>query len=340
MTAGPFPRRLDGRLWGYLFLGIMVLAPVLIFAVGPLSGKEFSDADVRGPGGIALAFSAGVLSFVSPCMLPMVPVYLAHLSGASVVDGQIAADRRVTFTHALAFVGGLSLVFIGLGSSVGLLGSYVLLDYQQEFEQLAGVMLMMMGALLIPSYGKGAPLRSALVLVGLAAVFVAIGELANLRGDRLRLIGLGVAFLFGWLRFSGYIQLNVLQRTFEVDTSRFRSVGYSRSAVIGGAWAIGWTPCIGPVLAAILTLAATSGDALLGVYLLTAYSAGFSVPLLASALLLSDANRFLRKITPFAPAIEVGSGVMLIGVGIFILSGSLTNLNSYFELGGIWSEGL
>ncbi|MFQ5381936.1 MAG: cytochrome c biogenesis CcdA family protein [Dehalococcoidia bacterium] len=339
MAARVLGNRADGRLLGYVLLGGMALAPVLLFALGPLRGESFGEADLRGPAGIALAFSAGVLSFVSPCVLPIVPVYLTHLSGASVEHGRIVNNTRITFTHALAFTGGLSLVFIILGSSAGLLGSYVVIDHQREFEQFAGLVLMVMGAILVPSYGRRSPLKSALLLVALALGFLLVAELADLRGDRVRLGALGLAFLFAWLKFSGYIQLNFLQRQLEIDTSRIRGVGYSRSAIIGGAWGLGWTPCIGPVLAAILTLAGTSGDALLGFYLLTAYSVGFSVPFLITALLLSDAQGFLRKITPFAPAIEVAAGVMLIGVGMLLFSGRLTNLNQYFEFLG-FNEGL
>ncbi len=331
MATRVLGRRADGRLLGYLLLGGLALLPVIFFAIGPLRGQDFGETDLRGPGGVALAFSAGVFSFVSPCVLPIVPVYLTHLSGASVENGRIVNDRRVTFTHALAFVGGLSLVFTVLGSSVGLLGSYMVLDNQREFEQIAGVVLIVMGVVLIPTYGRRSPFKSALLLVVLVFAFLMFSELASLRGERVRLAIFGFAFLFAWLKFAGYIQLNFLQRSFGVNTSRIRSVGYGRSAVIGGAWALGWTPCIGPVLAAILTLAATSGDVLLGVYLLTAYSVGFSMPFLISALLLADANKLLRKITPFSPAIEVASGVMLIGVGMLLFSGSLTELNEIFS---------
>jgi len=330
MATRVLGRRADGRTLGYVLLGALALAPVLVFAIGPLRGQDFGESDLKGPGGIALAFSAGVLSFVSPCVLPLVPIYLTHLSGASVQHGRLVADRRVTFTHALAFTGGLSLVFIVLGSSVGLLGSYFVEDHQREFEQVAGLVLMVMGTVLIPAYGRRSPMKSALLLLVLAGAFLLLGEVADLRGERVRLAALGVTFLFAWLKFSGYIRLSFLQRTFEIDTSRVRSVGYARSAVVGGAWALGWTPCIGPILGAILTLAGTSGEPIVGFYLLTAYSIGLSVPFLVTGLALSDANRFLKKITPFAPAIEVAAGIMLIGVGLFLWSGRLTALNEYF----------
>lgn len=339
MATHVFGKGADGRLLGYIMLGAMALAPVLLFALGPLRGETFGEGDLRGPAGIALAFSAGVLSFASPCVLPIVPVYLTHLSGASIEKGKIVSNPRVTFTHALSFTGGLSFVFIVLGSGVGLLGSFFVADHQQELEQFAGLVLLVMGAVIIPAYGRRSPIKSAVLLIALAFAFLLIADLAELRGHQVRLAALGGAFLFAWLKFSGYIQLSILQRQFEVDTSRVRTVGYTRSGLLGGAWALGWTPCIGPVLTSILAVASVSGDGLVAVYLLTAYSVGFSIPFLITALLLTDAQRFLKKITPFAPAIEVASGVMLIGVGMLLFSGRLTSLNSYFSFLG-FSEGL
>jgi len=321
-----------GRLGGgralYLVFAVLALAPVAAFAIGPLSGESF---DLGGPGGPLLAFSAGVLSFVSPCVLPLVPIYMTHLSGASVVGGKIVADRRLTFTHALAFVGGLSLVFILLGASVGLLGSYVIKDRQREFEQVAGVVLVVMGVVLMPARGGRSPMRSALLLLGLTLVFLFLVELASLQGDRPRLAFLAGVLGFAWLKFSGYITLPFLSRTFDVDLARNRQMGYTRSALVGGAFALGWTPCIGPILSSILALGLSQGDALQAVYLLVAYSAGLSIPFLIAGLALADTTRFLKRIQPYAPFIEVASGVMLIGVGVLLMTGRLSGLNQYFQ---------
>jgi cytochrome c-type biogenesis protein len=188
-----------------------------------------------------------------------------------------------------------------------------------------------MGVILIPSYGKRSPLRSAVILLVLTAVYFFIAQVAELEGDRPRLLQLGVVMLLAWLRFSGYLELRVLSRTFQVDLGRSHGVGYTRSALVGGAFALGWTPCIGPILASILTLAATSDDAFRGTYLLVAYSAGLAIPFLAAGLAVSDATKVLRRMQRYAPAIEVASGLLIIIVGTFLVTGRLTGLNQYFS---------
>src|SRR5438445_7931932 len=101
--------RWGGRGLLYVLLAAGVALPLVAFG---LAGVQSSDFNLRGPVGPAVAFSAGVLSFVSPCVLPIVPIYITHLSGASIENGRITASRWLTFSHAVAFVGGLSLVFI------------------------------------------------------------------------------------------------------------------------------------------------------------------------------------------------------------------------------------
>jgi cytochrome c-type biogenesis protein len=315
------------RTTGYLLLALLAAIPVLLFAAGPLSSGSFS---LRGPGGPLLAFSAGVLSFVSPCVLPLVPIFIAQISGASIENGRVVASRRVTFTHAVAFVIGLSAVFIALGAAAGLLGSYVLVDNQQRLGEIAGAMLVLMGVLVIPPRGRAEPLLSALLLLLCTGVFVLLADLGDLQNDRLRLAALGVVLLIVWLRFAGYVQLSVLQRTFEVPIARNHGVGYLRSAFVGGAFALGWTPCVGPILGSILTLAATSGEALRGTYLLTWYAAGLAVPFLMAGLAVSDAQRVIRRIQRFGPIIEIVSGMALIVVGVLLVSGRLTALNDFF----------
>lgn len=316
------------RLLWYLAFGVLAAIPVALFAAGPLSSESFS---LTGPGGPFLAFSAGVLSFVSPCVLPLVPIYITHLSGSTVSNGRVNADRRRTFAHAVAFVGGLSAVFIVLGVSAGLLGSYFLQDNQRDFERYAGFFLVLMGLVLIPEQRRRSLLPALALAAGLVAVYLFIADLAQLEGDRQGQLLLAAVCLAAWLRFAGYLNIPFLSRTFSFDTTRLPGgVSYAKSAAVGGAFALGWTPCIGPVLGSILTLAATSSDAWTGTYLLVAYSVGFSVPFLITGLALGDVTRVLRRIQSYAGFIEVASGLMLVAVGVLLVTGRLTGLNEFF----------
>ena len=336
MAATRTASRPLGRQAIYLVLALLAAAPVVLFALGPVESSDFS---LEGPGGPLLAFSAGLLSFASPCVLPLVPVYITHISGSSFENGRMVADRRVTFSHALVFVLAFSSVFILLGTAAGLLGTYFFTDNQRELEKFSGVLLVVMGVLVVPPHGRRDPLRSALLLVALTAVYFALVDLAELRGDRDRILLLaGVLFLV-WLRFAGYLQLALFSRTVEVRLGENREVGYARTALIGVGWSLGWTPCYGPVLGSILGLASTSGEALQGTYLLVAYSAGLSLPFLITGLLLSDAQAVLRRLNRYSGALEVVSGLLLIAVGTLLLTGRLTALNEYFGWAGD-SEGL
>ena len=195
------------------------------------------------------------------------------------------------------------------------------------------MLLIVLGSLLIPSFGRKPPLLAALALALTAAAFFGIVELAELRDEPWRMGLLGLAGLVAWAKYSGYIQFNLLQRTIKTDFGGTRSVGYTRSAMVGGAFAVGWSPCVGPVLGFLLTLAATSGDAVTGTYLLAFYSAGLGIPFLLAGLAVGDATRAVRKMQRFMPAIEVVSAGMLIALGALLLAGTVTNLNEYFDIG-------
>lgn len=327
-TQRLFGREVESRTLLYAVFALLALLPVAAFAVGPFSSDTFG---LEGPGGPLVAFSAGVLSFVSPCVLPLVPIYITHLSGASIKQGQVVASRSATFSHAVAFIIGLSAVFIVLGTSAGLLGSYVVRDQQRGLEQGAGVLMVLMGFLLMPAHGRRSLFGSGLLLLGLTAAYFFLAEAADLKGDRTGLALLGIVVALAWLRFAGYLSLPFLQRTFEINVGRSPNVSYGRSLLVGGAFALGWTPCVGPILGGILTLAATSSHAWTGAYLLVFYSLGFSIPFLITGLAVSDVTRFLRRIQRYSLAIEVASGVMLIGLGVLLLTGRLTALNEYFS---------
>ena len=220
---------------------------------------------------LALAFAAGLVSFLSPCCLPLVPGYLATVSGAQPADLGRRFDPRV-LTRAAVFVGTFSLIFILLGLGATAIGSF-LFDSQPTLNKVAGILIIAMGVLFI------------------ASAFV--------------------------------VRLN---RDFRPD-ALIQRAGKGGPVVAGAAFAIAWTPCVGPTLGAILGLASTQTGTGQGALLLAVYSAGLGLPFLASALAFNAATRSFRFFKRHYVAIQVGSGVVLVTMGVLVLSGELFRLN-------------
>jgi cytochrome c-type biogenesis protein len=216
------------------------------------------------PVGLIAAFLAGALSISSPCVLPLVPLYLAHLAGVGGAGRQ--PERRTVIVHALAFVVGFGAIFVLFGVSLGALGG-VFLAYRDLLVRLGGAFMVVLG----------------LQLVGL----------------------LHLPFL------GEYHQVTVPGATAGTGS-------LSSSFLVGVSFAAGWTPCVGPVLGAILTLAVSSADPLAAGGLLVAYAAGLAVPFLAAACAFGGMTSVLRRISG---RVNMISGVVLIAVGVLMLSG-------------------
>ncbi len=221
---------------------------------------------------IGSAFVAGILSFLSPCVLPLVPVYLGYLTG-SLNPNEV--DRRTLLTHGSAFIIGFASIFTVLGASVGLIG-FALQDRVPLLVRIGGLVVILMG----------------LHLLGVIRI--------------------------PWL---------YMEKRFDMDQVA-REPNILTSYTLGIVFGAGWTPCVGPVLSAILGLAYTSGTALQGAFLLAVYSAGLGIPFLLSAL---GAKHLLERLRPGAwlRRIEQASGLLLIAVGLLLLSNRMTVLNSY-----------
>ncbi len=224
-----------------------------------------------------VALTAGLLSFISPCVLPLVPSYLSFVAGMSLQEmkmGQTAQVRRAIVLNAVLFILGFSMVFIILGASFSLLG--------QLFLGSIGL-VRKVGGILIIAFG---------------------------------------------LNIAGILRLPFLIRERRVELEH-RPVGYLGSVLVGVAFGAGWTPCIGPILGSILTLAGTSATGERGVTLLGVYSLGLGVPFLLSALALNHFSRFFQRFHPYMRWVEAGSGLFLVLIGAMLFSGYLTLLNSY-----------
>jgi cytochrome c-type biogenesis protein len=232
------------------------------------------------------AFGAGILSFISPCVLPLVPGYLSYISGLSLDEmrgtGAVStgagvgvavvaspAARRQVVLSSLAFILGFSLVFVALGAAASAIGQF-LISQQALFNRIAGAIIIVFG-----------------------------------------------------LHTMGVLRIEWLYQEKRVHTSR-RPAGLVGATLIGIAFAFGWTPCIGPILAGILALAGTQETVGQGVRLLAVYSMGLGVPFLATALMM---NRFfvaMGRIRRHYHKIELVSGALLVAIGLLIFSNKFT----------------
>ncbi len=224
-----------------------------------------------------IALGAGLASFLSPCVLPIVPTYLVYLTGYSVGDMAEGKDlnRGWVLLNASLFIAGFSTVFILFGLSASFIG--------QVF------------------------LRNQLILTKIGGI---------------------VVIVFG-LHKIGLFKLRPLLKEKRLGFVP-KKAGLLNSLLMGMAFSIGWTPCIGPVLGSILMIAGTHSEVLWGAILLAFYSLGLAVPFFLTALGLTSLFKYFGKAGKYLPAIEVVSGVLLVIIGIMIYTGYFTFLSSYF----------
>ncbi len=229
--------------------------------------------------GLLAALLAGFASFVSPCVLPLVPAYLSYMSGVSLADlrGEQGGGRRAgrVFLPSLSFVLGFSLVFVALGASASVLGQK-LLNALPVLARVAGALILVLG----------------IHMTGLVRI----------------------PFLMYEKRFQGG-----------------QGPGIATSFVMGLAFAFGWTPCIGPILASILALAANADTVGRGVLLLAVYSAGLGIPFLLASLFLNAFYSFFGRVQKHFHTIEVVSGVVLMLVGLLLLLNQFDRIAAFFS---------
>jgi cytochrome c-type biogenesis protein len=228
---------------------------------------------------IGLAFVAGLISFVSPCVLALLPVYLAFLGDAAVAptgDGAGILRRGAVLPQALLFIAGFSTVFVVVGTSIGLVGGP--LFRIPELRQVAGIAVILLGILTTGAFGP------------------------------------------------------VLDRfSIGIDPASLPTARSTRSLALGAFVAVGWQPCIGPVLGAIFTMGASSGSAPAVFVLLVAYSAGLAVPFLAAALGLPTLRPLIEALRRYNRAVRNLAGLLIVAIGVMIF------LNAFGRLAGLFT---
>jgi cytochrome c-type biogenesis protein len=266
------------------------------------------------------AFLAGLVSFLSPCVLPLVPGYISMLSGIGMEQlRQGQQPRAGLFASSLAFVTGFSVVFISFGASASAVGTF-LRQNRSLLAPIAGALIILFGLHLLGVLIK-LTVRTGLILGG---ALVLLGVVALLRGGPL-VFGLGYVHFFSLslIGFFGPAMARWLNRDVRLHTTSTQP-GIWSGFLLGFAFAFGWTPCIGPILATVLALAAASDTIARGVLLLAVYSAGLAVPFLLTALGISQFLRFYQRFRKHLHAVELFSGALLLFVGGLIFANRLT----------------
>jgi cytochrome c-type biogenesis protein len=227
------------------------------------------------------AFIAGLLSFLSPCVLPLIPSYVMYITGISYADLHAEHPshiiRQKTIFHSLCFICGFTFVFVLLGASATYIGTF-LHEHAAIIRKIGGVILVLLG--------------------------IHVTGILPLR------------FLLGEKRVS----------------IKHKPAGYVGSFLVGIAFAAGWTPCIGPILAAILAVAATEERVYQGILLLLIYSLGLGVPFFLSALAMDRFLAVFNRFKKFIHMCEVITGIFLIIVGVLIYSNWLSRLSGYVTI--------
>jgi cytochrome c-type biogenesis protein len=269
---------------------------------------------------LAGAFLAGLISFLSPCVLPLVPGYISMLSGIGMEQlRQGQQPRGSLFASSLAFVTGFSVVFVAFGASASAVGGF-LGRHRTFLAPIAGALILLFGLHLLGLLIK-LTVRAGLIL---GAVLAVIGVIALLRGGPL-VAGLGAAHFFSLsvVGFLGPAMTRWLNRDVHLRSSSTQP-GIWSGFLLGFAFAFGWTPCIGPILTTVLALAAASDTIARGVLLLAVYSAGLAVPFLLTALGIGQFLKFYQRFRKYLHAVEVFSGALLLFVGGLVFLNRLT----------------
>jgi cytochrome c-type biogenesis protein len=277
---------------------------------------------------LAGALIAGLVSFLSPCVLPLVPGYISMLSGIGMEQlRQGQQPKGGLFKSALSFVVGFSVVFVGFGASASAVGGF-LGSHRALLAPIGGGLILLFGLHLVGLLGK----INVNVGIAIGYVLVALGCISYLRHAPL-FLGLGVSHFWSLsvIGFLGPQLARWLNRDVHLRNTDTKP-GIFSGFLLGFAFAFGWTPCIGPILASVLALAAASATVARGVLLLAVYSAGLAIPFLLTALGLSQFMQFYKNFRKYLHAVELFSGALLLFIGGLVLFNKLTWLTGKLSI--------
>jgi len=219
---------------------------------------------------IFVAFSAGLISFLSPCILPLIPSYMAFITGISIEELSSQESLRQVRTkvvfNSLAFILGFSIIFIAFGASATFIGKF-LAENIRWLEIIGGIIVIILG-----------------------------------------------------LHFIGIFRIRFLDREKSIHLKK-KPLGYFGTCLVGMAFGAGWTPCVGPILGGILTMAATTQDLFKGILMLAVYSLGLGIPFFLSGVILHRFFEYFKVIRKYFRVIQIAGGVLLIGLGAMLIFG-------------------
>lgn len=229
---------------------------------------------------VLIAFVAGIFSFVSPCVLPIIPSYVTYITGLSFEDFDQEQNRstvrRLTIIHSLIFILGFTIVFVALGASA-----------------------------------------------------TAIGNLFNHYKEWIRIVGGIIVIIFG-IHITGLLNLKFLESEKKVHLKN-KPAGYLGTLLVGITFGAGWTPCIGPILGAILYLAMNMKTVYSGILLLSAYSLGLGIPFFLSSLAINSFLVYFKKFRKYVKAVTIASGIFLVLIGLLLVTNRFTYVSNYFQ---------
>ncbi len=227
---------------------------------------------------ILVAFTAGLISFLSPCILPMIPSYLAFITGISLEelsqDQNLKKVRKSVITNSLLFVLGFSILFIAMGASATFIGKFLARNIRW-FEIIGGSLVVILG-----------------------------------------------------LHFAGLFKLKFLEREKKIHLDK-KPLGMFGTVLVGMAFGAGWTPCVGPILGSILTMAAATQNVAKGIILLVAYSVGLGIPFLLTGFLIHKFFEYFKTIRKYFRVITLVGGILLVIIGLLLITGYFTTISSF-----------